>query len=178
MSTPTNIVVGISAEGSLKIAPYGTSESSATDLGFIKGGITIEHEESSYDIQVDQILAPIAKITTQEGLKIKFSLAEATLSNIALSLGQEAPSSNQPLEFGDKAQCAYKTLYANVKGVNGATRKYTFWKCRPTGKTSQVYKRDGETLIEVEFDVLADTTKVATKRFGKIEDITPTSSQN
>ena len=169
MSSPSNIVVGLAAEGTLKIASYGTAESGATDLGFIKGGITIEHEETSYDIKVDQVLASIAKVTTEEALKVKFTLAEATLANIAYAMGTGAPANNA-LEFGDKTQTAYYTLYANVKGANGATRKYTFWKCRPNGKTSQSYKRDGETLIEVEFDVMADTTKTQAKRFGKIED--------
>ena len=169
MSSPTNIVVGLAAEGTLKIATYGTAESGATDLGFIEGGITIEHEETSYDIKVDQVLASIAKVTTEESLKIKVTLAEATLSNIALALGAGSPVNNA-LEFGDKTQTAYYTLYANVKGAAGASRKYTFWKCRPNGKTAQSYKRDGETLIEVEFDVLADTTKDQAKRFGKIED--------
>ena len=169
MSSPSNIVVGLAAEGTLKIASYGTAESGATDLGFIKGGITIEHEETSYDIKVDQVLASIAKVTTEEALKVKFTLAEATLSNIALAMGAGTPANNA-LEFGDKTQTAYYTLYANVKGANGTSRKYTFWKCRPNGKTSQSYKRDGETLIEVEFDVMADTTKTQAKRFGKIED--------
>lgn len=172
MSSPTNIVVGISAEGTLKIGSYGATEASSTDLGFLKGGISIEHEETSYDIKVDQVLGSVGKVTTDEALKVKFSLAEATLSNIALSLGITAPSASDTyIEFGDKAQTAYKTLYANVKGPSGGTRKYTFWKCRASGKTAQTYKRDGKTLIELEFDVLADTTKNATKRFGKIEDI-------
>lgn len=173
MSTPTNIVVGVASTGTLKAAAYGDAESLASDLGFIKGGITIEHEESSYDIKVDQVLSPVNKVTTEENLKIKFSLAEATLQNIALAFGYgELSAEATSFEFGDKSSATpIKTLFANVKGPNGASRKYTFWRCRPTGKTSQVYKRDGETLIEAEFDVLADMTKDASKRFGKIEDV-------
>jgi hypothetical protein len=171
MSTPTNIIVGLNAQSTLKAGAYGTTEANATDLGFIKGGITIEHEESSYEVKVDQCLGIIDKITTAENLKIKFSLAEATLENIALAFGYTT-SSASIFEFGDKSAETYKTLYINVKGPNGASRKYTFWKCRPTGKTSQSYKRDSETLVEVEFDVLCDTSKAIDKRFGKIEDIT------
>ncbi|MBQ4493436.1 MAG: hypothetical protein II972_02395 [Elusimicrobiaceae bacterium] len=170
MSTPTNIIVGLNAQSTLKAGSYGTSEAQATDLGFIKGGITIEHEESSYEVKVDQCLGIIDKITTAESLKIKFSLAEATLANIALAFGYDLNTTS--FEFGDKASETYKTLFINVKGPNGKTRKYTFWKCRPSGKTSQSYKRDSETLVEVEFDVLCDTSKELNKRFGKIEDIT------
>ncbi|MDR0953641.1 MAG: hypothetical protein LBM71_05665 [Elusimicrobiota bacterium] len=165
----TNIVVGVAGTGALKAAAYGEPESNGRDLGFIKGGISIEHEESSYEIKVDQFLGAIDKITTDEAMKIKFSLAEATLENIALALGGLVGENT--LEFGDKTQTLPLTLYANVKGPNGLARKYTFWKCRPSGKTAQVYKRDGETLIEIEFDVLCDITKAQNKRFGKIEDL-------
>lgn len=170
MSTPTNIIVGLNAQSTLKAGTYGATEAQATDLGFIKGGITIEHEESSYEVKVDQCLGIIDKITTAESLKIKFSLAEATLANIALAFGYDLSAAS--FEFGDKASETYKTLFINVKGPNGKSRKYTFWKCRPSGKTSQSYKRDTETLVEVEFDVLCDTSKDLNKRFGKIEDIT------
>lgn len=169
MSSTTNIVVGVSATGAVKAAPYGEAEANAVDLGFIKGGIAIEHEETSYDIMVDQVLAPIDKVTTEERLKIKFSLSEATLDNIALALG--VTNSEGKVEFGDKATTPLKTLYINVKGAEGKVRKYTFWKCRSSGKTGQTYKRDGETLVEAEFEVLADITKARGKRFGSIEDL-------
>ena len=169
MSSPTNIVVGVSASGTVKAAAYGQCEANASDLGFIKGGVSIEHEETSYALRVDQSLAPVDKITTEESLKIKFSLSEATLENIALVLGASVVSSK--IEFGDKTSTPVKTLFINVNGAGGSSRKYTFWRCRPTGQTGQTYKRDGETLIEAEFDVLADTSKERGKRFGMIEDI-------
>ena len=170
MSSSTNIVVGVSASGTVKAGDYGAQESAATDLGFIKGGVSIEHEETSYDIKVDQVLAPIDKVTTDESLKIKFSLSEATLDNIALALGVSVGTGGK-IEFGDKTGSIVKTLFINVKGANNSSRKYTFWRCRPTGKTGQTYKRDGETLIEAEFDVLADISKGRGKRFGTIEDL-------
>lgn len=172
MSTPTNVIVGLNAQSTLKAGAYGTTEANATDLGFIKGGITLEHQENAYEVKVDQCLGIIDKITTSESLKIKFSMAEASLPNIALAFGYNS-SSASTFEFGDKTAEKYQTLFINVKGPNGKNRKYTFWKCRPSGKTSQSYKRDSETLVEVEFDVLCDTSKDLNKRFGKVEDITP-----
>jgi len=172
MSSTTNIVVGLAATGTLKAAAYGAAESTAADLGFIKGGITIEHEETSYDIKVDQVLGTVDKITTDEGLKIKFSLAECTLPNLALALGYPEPAGGaSAFDFGGKQTTPVNTLFANVQGPNGKTRRYTFWRCRPNGKTAQVYKRDGETLIDIEFDVLADVSKDPSKRFGRIEDL-------
>lgn len=168
MGIPTNIVIGMAAENTLKVGAYGESEALARDAGFIKGGIAIEHSESAREIKVDQALGAIDKIVTDEDMKVKLSLAEPTLANIALAFGYAYESGE--FSFGDKASQTCRTLYINVKGPNGANRKFTFWKARPTGKTSQAYKRDNETVIDVEFDILTDTSKPQSQRFGKIAD--------
>jgi len=172
MGTATSIVVGLQSENTLKVAEYGAAESSAAEAGFIKGGVSIEHDESQYEVKVDQALGPVRKVTTDESMKIKLSLSEATLSNLALAFGYASSAVEDGVfSFGDDQNEAYKTVYVNVKGPGAGSRKYTFWKCRPTGKTSQAYKRDGETLVDVEFDVLCDTVKPAGRRFGQVEDV-------
>ncbi len=170
MGTPKNIVIGMNHSSTVKIGDYNSQESAATDLGYIKGGVIIEHNETSYDIKVDQVLGIIDKVTTDESLKIKVSLAEASLSNIAMAFGYSAASSAKTFSFGHKGNTPIKTLFVNVLGTGVDARRYTFWKCRPTGKTVQTYKCDGETLVEIEFDVLSDTSKAITQRFGKIDD--------
>ncbi len=171
MGNATNIVVGLQSSGTLKIGDYGAAETAARDAGFIKGSIAIEHEQTSTDIRVDQALAPVDRVTTAESMKIKLSLAEATLENIAEAYGypQSAVASGT-FSFGDFGQNTPKTLFINVKGPGGTARKYTFWRTLPSGKTTQSYKRDGETLVDVEFAVLCDTAKTAACRFGQITD--------
>lgn len=174
MGTATNIVVGLQNTNTVKIGDYGDDELTAIDAGYIKGGVNIEHNADHYDVKVDQILGVIDKITVDESMKIKFSLAEVTLANLATAFGYPASAvTGSTFSFGSRQDSSFKTLYINVKGPGSAERKYTFWKVKPTGKTSQEYKKNGETLIDIEFDVLADTTKSAEQRFGSITDTTP-----
>ncbi|HUT85633.1 MAG TPA: hypothetical protein VMW66_02200 [Elusimicrobiales bacterium] len=171
MGTATNIVVGLQNTNTIKVGSYGDDELTAVDLGYIKGGIVIEHDSDHYDVKVDQVLGAVDKITVEESMKIKLSLAEATLENLAVAFGYPTTAvSAGTFNFGSKSESEFKTLYINVKGPANAERKYTFWKTKPTGKTSQEYKRNGETLVDVEFDVLCDTTKSQNQRFGSIAD--------
>jgi hypothetical protein len=171
MGTATNIVVGLQSTNTVKIGSYADDEATAVDAGYIKGGIAIEHDSEHYDVKVDQVLGVIDKITVDESMKIKFSLAEVTLENLALAFGYPSTAvSGGTFSFGSRSDSEFKTLYINVKGPDNAQRKYTFWKVKPTGKTSQEYKQSGETLIDVEFEVLCDTSKSADQRFGSITD--------
>gem|GEM_PF-1098893 len=171
MGNTANIVVGINNDSTLRVAPYGAPESQSVDAGFIKGGVTIEHSETRREIKVDQALGTVDVVPTDESMKIKLSLSEATLGNIALAFGYaDSAAAGGSFSFGSKSSVPCRTLYINVKGPGGAARKYTFWKCAPTGKTSQAYKRDNETVVDVEFDALCDLSQPAACRFGQIAD--------
>ncbi|ACC98633.1 hypothetical protein Emin_1081 [Elusimicrobium minutum Pei191] len=162
----TNIVVGVQGENTIQVAPYGIGEENSRNLGLIKGGVTIEHDTSLQDIMVDQYLAAVDQVVTSESLKIKTTMAEATLTNLAAAMGLEYEgSAGLNLTTADGG---YYTVYINVKGPKGKNRKYTFWKCKINGKTTQVYKRDGETVADIEFNVLADTEKPSNQRFGTV----------
>ncbi|MCL2887953.1 MAG: hypothetical protein FWF35_01370 [Elusimicrobia bacterium] len=165
----TNIVVGLQTQNTISLAPYGAAEDVGALLGLVKGGISIEHDTTAQEIMVDQYLGPIDIITTAESLTIKTTLAEATLANLAAAFGAQAPEQDV-LNLTTAADNFY-TLYINVKGAQSKKRKYTFWKCKVKGKTSQAYKRDGETVADIEFNVLVDTSKSADSRFGKVEDL-------
>ncbi|MCX5783676.1 MAG: Ig-like domain-containing protein [Elusimicrobia bacterium] len=171
MGNVVNIVVGLQSDNTVKMGDYGSLESAALDAGFIKGGVLIEHEETQHEVKVDQSLGAVRKVTTDEAMKVKMSLAEPSLANMAAAFGYGSDAvSGGSFSFGDNQNEVYKTLYVNVKGPGPGARKYTFWKTRPTGKTSQAYKKDGETVIDVEFEIMCDTTKPAGQRFGKVED--------
>jgi len=171
MGNTANIVVGMQNEGTLKIAAYGAAESLGVDAGYIKGGVAVSHDETRYAVKVDQAIGAVDMVPTDEKMTIKLSLAEATLSNMALAFGYpDSANSGGTFSFGSKEASQYRTIYINVKGPGGGARKYTFWKCSPTGKTSQAYKLDNETVVDVEFDVLCDTTKTEATRFGCVAD--------
>ena len=160
-----NIVVGLQTENTIKITPYGDSQAQPKSLGLIKGGVNIEHDQSEQEIMVDQYLGPVEQITTSESMKIKTTLAEATLSNLAAAMGEDYDGSGE-LDLGRSGINQYYTVELNVKGPDNKNRVYTFWKCKINGKTSHAYKRDGETVADIEFNVLIDVTKPAARRFG------------
>jgi len=168
-----NIVVGLQAENTLKVGDYGTLEAAALDIGFIKGGVQIQHSVDWYDVEVDQVLGIVDKVPKKEGIALKFSMAEATLANLQAALGHSGIAvSGTTLKMTDGSAANYKTVFINVKAPSGGARKYTFWRVVFTGKVSPAYKKDGETLFDVEADVLCDTSKTADIRFGQIDDAT------
>lgn len=164
----TNIVVGVQSENTILLAPYGAGEETAVSLGLIKGGVNIEHNEELHEVTADQFLGPVDIITTAETMTIKTTLAEATLKNLAAAFGYDGGEG--AFEFGSRETNKYYTLFINVKGAQGRARKYTFWKCKLNGKTLQTYRRDAETVADVEFSVLTDTSKPAGKRFGAVSE--------
>jgi len=169
--TVNNVVLGLQADNTLKVGAYGAVEADAVEVGYLKGGIKLEHSEERYDVEVDQVIGHIKSITTHEDMKITLSIAEATVENLAIAMGYPTGAiSGGILYFGGKTSNTERTLYINVKGKNGGNRKITIHKCIPTGATSQEYKKDGETLVDVEFKVLADTSQTAEQMMGTIEE--------
>jgi len=167
MSDINNIVVGLQAANTLKVGAYGAVEGDAVEVGLIKGGIKIAHDETQYDVEVDQYIGPILKKITSEGLKITLAIAEASLANLAVAFGYPTTAvAGGVFSFGGKTSVTPRTLYINVNGVSSGTAKITIFRAVPTGKTSPAYTKEKETLIDVEFDVLVDTTKTAEQRFG------------
>lgn len=170
MSDINNIVVGLQAENTLKVGAYGAAEGSAVDVGLIKGGVKISHEETQYDVKVDQYIGTVKKAITDEGMKVTLSMAEVSLANLAVAFGYPLTAvDGGTFSFGAKTSVTERTLYINPKGPGTGNAKITLWRCVPTGKTSPAYTKEKETLVDVEFDVLVDTSKTAEQRFGKWE---------
>ncbi len=165
-----NVIVGLQ-DGTIKIGEYGAAETAAVDVGYLKGGVQIQHSVDWVDIEVDQSLGKIDMVPKKEEISLKFSMAEATLANLQTALGHSGASvSGTTLKLTDSAAANVKTVFINVKGPSGGTRKFTFWRVVFTGKVSPAYKKDAETLFDVEADVLCDTSKAADVRFGQVED--------
>ena len=171
MGTKDNIVVGLQATNTLKIGNYGDNEASAVDVGYIAGGVKMEHGEEQYSVKVDQVIGTIKKYVTDETLKITVAIAEATVENLAIAFGLPTSAvSAGVLKFGGKTTATERVLYINTKGINDGNRKTTLYKGVPDGNTSPAYKKDDKTLIDVTFEVLADTSKAAGEQFGEIEE--------
>ena len=165
-----NIVLGLQETNTVKIGAYGAVEGDAVDAGLIKGGVKYTHEEVQYEVKVDQFIGTVKKFITDESLKITLSFVEASLSSFAIAFGY--PSSaivGNKFSFGGKTTVTERSMFVNPKGPADGNSKLVLYKVVPTGKTSPAYTKEKETLIDVEFDVLVDTSKTAEGRFGYIE---------
>lgn len=173
-----NIVVGLQETNTVKIGAYGAVEGDAVDAGLIKGGVKYSHDEVQYEVKVDQFIGTVKKFITDESLKITLSFVEASLPSFAMAFGYPSTAIvGNKFSFGGKTTVTERTMYINPKGPAGGNSKLVLYKVVPTGKTSPAYTKEKEVLIDVEFDVLVDTSKTAEERMGYIEqdpaDVTP-----
>jgi len=166
--TVDNIIV---KNATMIVAAYGVAEGSGTDLGALEGGVAISDAKEMKEISADCFLGPVIIALTGKKMTVKLSMAEASLENLRLAMGQAAGQLvTTKLSIGADSDTQYLTLYINGDGVSGGTRKYTFYKAVYTGTGSHAYKKGAVALVEAEFTVLEDTSKAEGERFGIVED--------
>lgn len=112
-----NIV--LSSAKKVLIAPFGSTKSEATDIGFTNGNVTITGAIEKALIMVDQSLTPIREITTAVNLNLSIPLASVTLANLALALQVEFDA-NGVASFLKEA---YYSVWVETEGPVGADGK-------------------------------------------------------
>lgn len=170
-----NIIVGA---GVMYVAPYGTAdnavESALYDVGATQGGVELAYEPEFLDIEVDQAFGIIDKRKIRESATLTTQMAEATLNNLLLAWGLPAARLvNGTLSFGEAevTQADARTVYIVGKGPNGQKRIAKIWKAVARGNASVAFRKDEVTILNVEFEILADTTKPAGQQMGQIVDL-------
>lgn len=168
--TAANIVVGLAESATIKIGTYGQVEGAAADIGGTEGGVDLVVARDLYQKTCDQHIGILGLIKTLEDCKLKFSMAEATLDNLRLAIDYPAGAlAGSVLSFGGDATVNELTIYVNVAGPSGGTRKYTFHKAVALS-CSHSYKKSDKTLYEVEFQIINDTSKAADVQLCYVED--------
>ena len=168
--TPANFVVGLAQEATVKIGTYGQAEGAATDIGATEGGVDLVISRDYYQKMCDQEIGILGLVKTLEDCKLKFSMPEATLDNLRLAIDYPAGALvGSLLKFGGNETVNELTIYLNVLGPSGGTRKYTFHKVVALS-CSHSYKKNEKTLYEVEFQILQDTSKAADEQLASVED--------
>jgi hypothetical protein len=162
----TNLVIGVAAENTLKVGAYGALEAAAVDVGLTDGGVEIIKNEENKEIYVDQYLGPVDIVTIKEASSIKVNLAESSLANLALAMGQPVSAvDGGAFTLGGKSDLRdHRTAYINVKGPGPGTLKITIHKCKIKGDSSLKYTKDNVTMVPVELIAMEDTTKTAQER--------------
>ncbi len=163
-----NIIV---KNATLIVGTYLQAEGSAHDVGALEGGVAVENTREYYDVKADPWIGIIAKKKIGEVMIVKCAMAESSLANLAIAFDYPAGAVvGSEFTFGGDSTVTYRTLYINGEGPGGGTRKFTLWKCVSVGSGGHSYKVGDKTVVEVEFQVLEDTTKAANERYGSILD--------
>src|SRR3989338_5494130 len=169
---PSNFVIGIDADNTMKVGAYGAAEADAVNIGKTDGGVETNKSEDTKQIFVDQELAAVEEVSTKEGVVLKTNIAEATLAALALAWGQPVASVNgSTFNMGGKTDIRdYRTVYFNAKGPGPGTRKVTCHKCKIKGDSSQKYTKGDLTLVPLEITLLCDTSTAAGEKMLSIVD--------
>lgn len=167
------------------------------DLGFTSDGLTITFEPDLVDIKVDQ-LGDAAKLIEQSTkVMIKTTLAEATLQNMAVSMGYATPSvvsavstvntasgpqpastvagltnatySEFKLGIFSSAVPVERSLRFTGLSPSGLPRAYVVTRVVSMSAVGASYKRGEATLLPVEFRVLPDASQTGSE-YGFIID--------
>lgn len=148
-------------------------------VGYTDAGIDVTYTPSIKDILVDEEMAPVFKILTEEKCAIATHLAQATLQNLNYSIAastytdETIPSNAVVLEAGSAAALNFTMvgIQAPAPGTNVA-RVIILFKALANAAVAIKIQRKDKVVIPVTFEAMADPTKPAGKRLIRIVDLT------
>ena len=186
--TTSNIVVGEATvkTGVSNITMTNSDFESLTDVGATQGGLEISWEPDMVDIEIDQYGDAAKLIQTRVKVMVKTTLAEATLSNLALAWNYDSVgtddivaandgASTTTFLFGTQSVVPYeKALVITGKAPGttaGTTKERKFYTKRAISMaaTQLNMKRDEASTFAVEFRILPTVADTGYE-YGKIID--------
>lgn len=159
--TSTNLIQGpatlyTGVFGATEPATIATAPTTGwTDVGGTKDGVELEIADEYGVLDVDQIIYDVGRRRTKREVSLKTSLAEATLTNIALAIANAAPVANV-LELDDGLAAfapAYQALLVDGIAPGGFRRRIILRRTLPTESVGIAYKKDAQTLVPVTWKV-------------------------
>lgn len=170
--TATNLIAG-SAE--LYVGDFGAVEPLSTavasdlddevwrDLGGTNDGVTLNVAREFFRLAVDQIIDAPGRRLTERDVSVATNLAEGTLENLALAMGQPESDvstggtgatgyAQLDLEGDDSgAEPAYVAVILRGRAPAGKKRNVIIRKALSTEEVESAYTKDGQTLVPVTF---------------------------
>lgn len=153
--TSTNLIQGPAVVygglfGATEPATVATTPATGwTDVGGTKDGVELIVNDEYAVLSVDQIGYEIERRRTNRVVQVKTTLAEATLANLALAIGNAAPVANV-LNLDDGLgffKPAYGAVLLDGIAPGGFRRRVIVRKTLPTDSVSTSYKKDSQTVI-------------------------------
>lgn len=138
------------------------------DIGATEGPLSVTEDSSYFDLGCEQLLGVVDRKLTDRRVRATFNLAEITLDNLQKGLAQ--PSANKTdaatLYLSDGEQ-GVTTLEFEVDDPAGDGKWiYHFYRVYITGSGEHSFSKEGQTVVVVEAECLADTDK--SNRFGYV----------
>jgi hypothetical protein len=125
------------------------------DVGGTQDGVNINVELEFSELSVDQIVDIPGQRITKRVAKVKTNLAEVTLANVANALNELAATIVANKFTPSNGIAAFSPNYSAVllDGIapGGFRRRVIVRKVLQIGNVESAYKKDGQTLLPVEF---------------------------
>lgn len=168
VNNPGNFTIGPTV---IKYANYGESEAQANEVGLTQGGVSYNHtmEFKEYD-DADQHIGVVGAEKTGDRLEVTFRMKEATLENLMLAWGlpdENLDEASNTLTFGGDYDIDYKTLFLEGPAPAGGVAKWEFWKAMAISSSEITDQKEDNTVYEVTFLIIEDTTKTKHQRYGQ-----------
>lgn len=129
--------------GVLLIGPTGATPT--TDMGYVKGGMTLTIERTQTEIRQGSPQTIIAALVNKEDVMIEFKGIQWNTDNIHFMLGDGATSFSNPtdtLKFGGRPNTNAKALTFQHRMADGSTMFVDLWKCIPDGSMAIAINED------------------------------------
>lgn len=172
MGSSANLVIG---SATVSLSPYVTAGGAGTfaDVGYKRGAVEIAPTYTDYEIKADDVLGTLRRFPTDQKLTCKFMAIEATVANLQEWLRQpDANVSGTPpdetIQLGTIEERKKQIKIVGVGLGTGKVRTVLLWHCIVQSASPVGFTKDGEQVLEMEFDVLHDDTVVATGKWGTL----------
>lgn len=178
------------------IAPVGSAEPPVNvdpvvwdvawkEVGYTDDGLQFGYNPAFNDINVDEEMAPIDTFLNGETATLACKVAEPTLDNLAYAISactksQVAAATGVPgttkVVFGSGDRVMYMVGFEGLAPAGTLTTKpwriFVGFKAIAKGNVQLAMKRATKTVIPVQFNLFADSTKAAGSRLGYYVDKT------
>ncbi len=149
--TMANVLIGY---GTLSIAyPAGGT---LTDVGYTKDGVTLEYDESHYDLMAEESTIAIGRALTKERVMFHANLEESSLVNINNVIAG-AVLAGATITIGAGAMKLMKAQFVGTDPA-GNGRTITIYLCTATGNVQGKFQKEGELFIPIILEALKAPT--------------------
>ncbi len=144
-------------------------------MGHSHGGLDIEHEIETSDIETDQSLVPVRTVKVGETFSLAVPLAEVTLENLKDVWGVSAQiedlgSGRRRLTFGGDTAITEKPVMVILPAGSGKKWAVTFYRCAIVAPGALSWNRDDQVDLPLQITILADTSRAVGDQVGRVEE--------